>query len=275
MNYKKISEYITNWMSKYIEDNSIKGFVIGVSGGIDSAVTSTLCAKTGFPLLILEMPIRQGKDQVTNAKKHIEFLKSNFDNVRSIEIDLTPTFEVMEKSFMDTDDFSDNDMNKVDLSLANLRSRLRMSTLYSFATMNDFIVCGTGNKIEDFGIFYFTKYGDGASDINPIGDLMKSEVYKLGEELGIIGEILNAVPTDGLWDNSKSDEEHIGASYDELEWAMNYLDMKTSEAELSDRQEEVLRIFKRMNKAGQHKVNEIPLCIIPHELKRKNEENGE
>lgn len=268
MDYKRISEHIINWMSKYIEENSVKGFVIGVSGGIDSAVVSTLCAKTGYPLLIIEMPIRQGKDQVSNAKKHIKYLKNNFDNVRSIEIDLTPTFEIMEKSFMSTDDFSGDDTDKEDLSLANLRARLRMSTLYSFATMNDSIVCGTGNKIEDFGIFYFTKYGDGASDINPIGDLMKSEVYKLGEELGIIDEILNAVPTDGLWDNSKSDEDHIGASYDELEWAMNYLDMKTSETELSDRQGEVLRIFKRMNKAGQHKVSKIPLCIIPHELKR-------
>lgn len=268
MDYKRISEHIINWMSKYIEENSVKGFVIGVSGGIDSAVVSTLCAKTGYPLLIIEMPIRQGKDQVSNAEKHIKYLKNNFDNVRSIEIDLTPTFEIMEKSFMSTDDFSGDDTDKEDLSLANLRARLRMSTLYSFATMNDSIVCGTGNKIEDFGIFYFTKYGDGASDINPIGDLMKSEVYKLGEELGIIDEILNAVPTDGLWDNSKSDEDHIGASYDELEWAMNYLDMKTSETELSDRQGEVLRIFKRMNKAGQHKVSKIPLCIIPHELKR-------
>lgn len=268
MNYKGISDHITNWMSKYIEENSVKGFVIGVSGGIDSAVVSTLCAKTGYPLLIIEMPIRQGKDQVTNAEKHIEFLKKNFSNVRSIEIDLTPTFEVMERSFMDTDDFNDRDIDKQDLSLANLRSRLRMSTLYSFATMNDSIVCGTGNKIEDFGIFYFTKYGDGACDINPIGDLMKSEVYKLGKELGIINEILNAIPTDGLWDNSKSDEDHIGASYDELEWAMNYLNMKTSETELTERQGEVLEIFKRMNRAGQHKVKSIPLCTIPLELRK-------
>jgi NAD+ synthase len=272
MKYTQVADHITGWLREYVESNPIKGFVIGVSGGIDSAVASTLCARTGLPLLVVEMPIHQMEDQVTASKKHIEFLKENFDNVRSINVDLSSTFDNMEGSLKDTSDFNGEDTDKEGLSLANLRSRLRMTTLYSFATMNDSIVCGTGNKVEDYGVFFYTKYGDGGVDVSPIADLMKSEVYALGAELGLIDEVLNAVPTDGLWEGSPTDEDQLGASYDELEWAMEYLDTNptyssTDIAVLTPREREVLEVYNSRHRAGLHKSEPIPTCMIPNELK--------
>ncbi|CAG7581175.1 MAG: NH(3)-dependent NAD+ synthetase NadE [uncultured marine phage] len=266
MNYTGVADHITRWLKEYVESNPIKGFVIGVSGGIDSAVASTLCARTGLPLLVVEMPIHQMEDQVTTAKKHITFLKTNFDNVRSVEVNLTSTFDYFKNSLSETSDFDGTDENKEGLSLANLRSRLRMTTLYSLATMNDFIVCGTGNKVEDFGVFFYTKYGDGGVDVSPIADLMKSEVYALGAELGLIEEVLNAVPTDGLWEGSPTDEDQIGASYDELEWAMNFLE-SGEERNMSEREKEVMEIYQSRHKSGLHKSEEIPVCEIPNELR--------
>lgn len=273
MNYKGVVDHITGWLRNYVESNSIKGFVIGVSGGIDSAVTSTLCARTGLPLLVVEMPIHQMEDQVTTAKKHISFLKDNFDNVRSVEVNLSSTFDNIKESL----DLGDTE--KSNLALANTRSRLRMSTLYAFATMNDSIVCGTGNKVEDFGIKFFTKFGDGGIDISPIADLMKSEVYALGAELGLIEEVLNAVPTDGLWEGSPTDEEQIGATYDELEWAMQFTEKYKGTRKgnlivydretlnITDRQMEVLDIYNSRSITGQHKMEMPPVCKIPINLK--------
>jgi len=235
---------IASWLNHYIETAGLETFVIGVSGGIDSALTSTLAARTGKRTIVLSMPIHQGSDQLKRAHNHIEWLQSNFSNVESIEINLTQTFEQFKSLF-----------NKEDnLALANSRSRLRMVTLYQIATMNKGLVVGTGNKVEDFGVGFYTKYGDGGVDISPIADLMKSEVRELARELGINDEIIVAPPTDGLWGDDRTDEDQIGASYDELEWAMIFEGEPTT-----DREREVLEIYNRFNTQNKHKMVEIPV----------------
>lgn len=260
MKKKEVIEYIVNWLKEYCESSPVKGFVIGISGGIDSAVTSTLCAKTGKNVIVLSMPIRQHNAELSRATEHVEWLKKNFNNVSSHEIDLTAVFDEVEKTYpADVQDW---------LSMANTRSRLRMTTLYAFACHNKMLVTGTGNKIEDFGVGFFTKYGDGGVDLSPIADLMKSEVYSLGRELGIVDSILNAAPTDGLWADGRTDEDQIGATYDELEWAMKFLENPGEFTKLDDRQKKVLDIYERMHKASLHKINPIPVCVIPNNLKQ-------
>ena len=215
MNYpKKVSKHIINWIENYINKSGAKGIVVGVSGGVDSALTSTLCAETGHNILCLEMPIYQNKDQVSRSKKHIDWLMSKYPNVTSKQIELNDTFE----SFVNS--LPDNSSDKHELSLANTRSRLRMVTLYYSSALNHSIVAGTGNKVEDFGIGFYTKYGDGGVDISPIADLLKSEVFTLAKFHNIIDEIIEAEPNDGLWNDNRSDEEQIGASYEEIEDAM-------------------------------------------------------
>ena len=257
MNYPKISEHITNWLKSYCESAGLKGFVVGISGGIDSAVTSTLCAKTGLEVIVLSMPIHQKNAELGRAEKHISWLKKNYSNVSSLDIDLTQAFD----SFSDSmpipvqDDF---------LSLANARARLRMTTLYAVGQTHKLLVAGTGNKVEDFGVGFYTKYGDGGVDLSPIADLMKSDVYAVAAELDIISEIQNARPTDGLWEDGRTDEDQLGASYDELEWAMEF---SGEEGNLNKREKEVLKIYRRLNRINQHKMNPIPVCEIPDELK--------
>jgi NAD+ synthase len=255
-----IISYITNWLKEYHINSRTEGFVVGVSGGIDSAVTSSLCAKTGLRTLCVEMPIHQHPDQVNRAKKHIEALQRNFANVERVEVDLTQTFEVFKKAVPNA-----SNAPFLDLSLANTRARLRMTTLYYFAGLHRYLVAGTGNKVEDFGVGFYTKYGDGGVDVSPIADLMKSEVYALGKELNVIQEILTAAPTDGLFGDSRSDEDQLGASYDELEWAMMY--NKSTEKALSKREEEVLAIYNQLHRANKHKMIPIPVCEIPQNLK--------
>ena len=240
---------ISYWLNQYLTTNKLNTFVIGVSGGIDSAVTSTLCALTGKPTIVVSMPIHQAPNQLQRAHNHINWLKENFSNVSSIEYDLTPVFETF-KSLFDNDDL---------LALANSRARLRMTTLYQVAAENKGIVVGTGNKVEDFGVGFYTKYGDGGVDISPIADLMKSEVKQLAQQLGIINEIIIAPPTDGLWGDDRTDEDQIGASYEELEWAMNYSDNPLSTC--SARQREVLDIYYRFNKQNKHKMTPIPVFL--------------
>lgn len=260
MQTQKIINHICNWLKNYAENAKMRGFVVGISGGIDSAVVSTLVAKTGLKTLVIEMPIRQKFDQISRAKEHIDFLKNNFENVESLDIDLTPTFEIFEKSVNPLQqNYNDND-----LALANSRSRLRMTTLYYFGQIHRLLVTGTGNKIEDFGIGFFTKYGDGGVDISPIGDLTKTEVYQLAKELNIIESIQNAIPTDGLWDTERTDEQQIGATYPELEWAMENYENHIAE-DFQGREKEVFLIYDRLNKAMQHKINPIPVCEIPKE----------
>src|ERR1700757_184022 len=214
MKKKEIINHIVTWLNSYSNHSLTQGFVIGISGGIDSALTSTLCALTKKPVIVLNMPIRQHKAEFDRGAEHIEWLKKNFQNVTSELVDLTGIFEKVEADFPhNIQDF---------LTMANTRARLRMLTLYAFAGHHKMLVAGTGNKIEDFGVGFFTKYGDGGVDISPIADLVKSEVYKLAAELGVCDNILNARPTDGLFADGRTDEDSLGASYDELEWAMDF-----------------------------------------------------
>ncbi len=248
-------DYIVNWLRHYSEQSKTNGFVIGISGGIDSALTSTLCAKTGKPVVCLNMPIHQLKTEHDRGLEHIAWLKSNYSNVSSFDIELTDTLKSYAQALpSDIQDF---------LTMANTRSRIRMTTLYAFACNKKMLVAGTGNKVEDFGIGFYTKYGDGGVDVSPIADLMKSEVVALAKELGVVPSILSAKPTDGLFADGRSDEDQIGATYDELEWAMNYIERKDNKEALSERQQTVLNIYTSMNKANQHKIQPIPVCIIP------------
>ena len=261
MNNQAVIEYIVSWMADYVAKSSTKGFVVGVSGGIDSALTSTLAAKTGLQTMCLEMPSHQAPSQVTRARQHIETLESKYDNVSSQEIDLTPVFD----QFVAGLPAVANEEDRF-LTLANARARLRMTTLYYFAGLHNYIVAGTGNKVEDFGVGFYTKYGDGGVDISPIADLMKTEVFSLAKTVGVIEAIQVAKPTDGLWGDDRTDEDQIGASYPELEWAMQY-EASETDASLSDRQKEVLAIYTKLNRSNQHKMNPIPVCEIPDSLK--------
>ena len=254
---KKVSKHIINWINTYLENSEINGLVVGVSGGIDSALTSTLCAETGKKLICIEMPIKQEDAQISRAKKHIEWLKSKYSNVTSIIINLDSTYNTF------VDSLPNSESDKHDLSLANTRSRLRMVTLYYFAALNNFLVAGTGNKVEDFGIGFYTKYGDGGVDISPIADLLKSEVFELAKHHNIIDEIITAKPTDGLWNDNRTDEEQIGATYDELEKAM--IQESKSDINLSQREIEVMSIYKSFNSSNRHKMDPIPVCAIPKE----------
>ena len=259
MKTQKTIDHITQWMIDYLNKSGQNGFVIGVSGGVDSAVTSSLCANTGKPTLCVELPIHQHKEQVSRARKHIEHLEGRFANVSSVKIDLSNTFDTFKDSLPELEDQA-----LQDFSLANSRARLRMTTLYYFAGIHGYLVAGTGNKVEDFGVGFYTKYGDGGVDLSPIADLIKSEVYEVAKELSVIEDIQNAAPTDGLFGDSRTDEDQIGASYDELEWAM---DFDGDESELSDRENRVLEIFGKHNTANQHKMQPIPVCEIPDELR--------
>ena len=262
MNAEKVSHYIINWLKEYAINAKVNGYVVGVSGGIDSALTSTLCAKTGLPTLCVEMPIHQAESQVTRAEEHIAQLKKRFANVSSVRVNLTDTFEQF-KSVVPTTE----NQAKVDLSLANTRARLRMTTLYYLAGINGFLVAGTGNKVEDFGVGFYTKYGDGGVDVSPIADLMKSEVYELAAYLGVPNSIQTAAPTDGLFGDSRTDEDQLGASYDELEWAMKMQEKGKTVDDFTGRQQEVYAIYLRLNSINQHKMLPIPVCEIPDELK--------
>ena len=262
MKTEKVAEYIINWLKEYATNAKVNGFVVGVSGGIDSALTSTLCAKTGLPTLCVEMPIHQAASQVSRAEEHIAQLKKRFDNVSEVRVDLTSTFE----DFKSATPTIDNQA-KLDLSLANTRARLRMTTLYYLAGINSALVAGTGNKVEDFGVGFYTKYGDGGVDLSPIADLMKSEVFALAAYLGVPNSIQVAQPTDGLFGDSRTDEDQIGASYDELEWAMKMQDEGKTESNFSGREQEVFKIYIRLNTINQHKMIPIPVCEIPTELK--------
>ena len=262
MKIEKVADHIVGWLKEYATNAKVNGFVIGISGGIDSAVTSTLCAKTGFPILCVEMPIHQAENQVSRGREHIDKLKSEFSKVSSIEVNLTSTFD----TFKTVVPIIENEAT-LSLSLANTRARLRMTTLYYLAGLHGYLVAGTGNKVEDFGVGFFTKYGDGGVDLSPIADLMKSEVYQLAAYLGVPNSIQIAKPTDGLFGDSRTDEDQIGASYDELEWAMIEAERGKKLEDFSGRQKEVFLIFTSRNSANKHKMNPITVCDIPQELK--------
>lgn len=252
-----LASHISHWLGSYLKTAHAKGFVVGISGGIDSAVTSTLCALTGAPTICVTMPIRQTKAEFDRAGEHMQDLQSRFANVQLQTIDLTPSFETLSaalpaKAAVHT------------LAMANTRARLRMTTLYAVAQANQCLVAGTGNKVEDFGVGFYTKYGDGGVDLSPIADLMKTEVFALAKALGVVSSIQNAAPTDGLWEDGRSDEDQIGATYPELEWAMCF----TGDAStLTARQQEVLAIYNKYNRANAHKMQAIPVCEVPDHLK--------
>lgn len=265
MQAQKIENHIKNWLSNYTEKSKTSGFIVGISGGIDSALTSTLCALTGKKVMLLSMPIRQTKAEYARAMEHIEDLSNRFKNVSSLDINLTASFEQLER------DLPSSTVGN-HLAMANSRARLRMLTLYAVGQANGLLVAGTGNKVEDFGVGFYTKYGDGGVDISPIADLFKTEVFSLAKHVGVVQSILDAKPTDGLWEDGRSDEDQIGASYPELEWAMTQLENTSLEklkndTSLSERQQEVLTLYSNFNRANQHKMNPIPVCIIPEEFK--------
>lgn len=272
MNYQKVVNYLACRLREYLQGTSLKGFVVGVSGGVDSAVVSTLCAMTGLPTTVVSMPIHQDPDQVSRAMEHILWLMKKFPNVSKEEINLTQAFEIFKASIPPR--------NQTELLLANVRARLRMTALYSFGML----VTGTGNKIEDYGVFFYSKYGDGGVDISPIGDLKKTQVFKVAEYLDIIQSIRKAIPTDGLWGDNRSDEDQLGAKYPELEWAMDFcekegiltfddisrvliIDKIVPLDQVTARQREVLNIYMKWHLQGQHKMAMPPIFVIPEEFK--------
>ena len=236
--YLLLKNRIVTWIKDYAETNNIQSLVVGVSGGIDSAVVSTLCAETKLPTFPLGMPIHQDHEQESLSDSHLDKLKDRYDNVKTLKFDLTRTFETFKKTL--------NEYSHDELALANTRSRLRMVTLYQIAGKYNGIVVGTGNKVEDYGVGFYTKYGDGGVDIAPIADLYKTEVRELGGHLGVADGIIDAIPTDGLWDDKRTDEDQLGVSYALLEEAM-----ETGTGPGVD-------TLYRFNKANQHKMQPIP-----------------
>ena len=262
MHTEKVVDHIVNWLKDYATNAKVKGFVVGISGGIDSATTSTLCAKTGLDVLCIEMPIHQAPSHVSRAQEHIAQLKKRFPNVKDTRVDLTPVFEEFK-----TEVSLDGNHTTVDMALANTRARMRMTTLYYHAGILGLLVAGTGNKVEDFGVGFYTKYGDGGVDLSPIADLLKSEVYEIGEYLEVPDSIMKAPPSDGLFGDARSDEDQIGASYPELEWAMKMDDEGKTASDFKGRQKKVFEIYKRFNTMNKHKMIPIPICEIPIDLR--------
>jgi NAD+ synthase len=241
-------KYIQSWIKKYAKANKIETLVVGVSGGIDSAVVSTLCANTGLPTYVLSMPIKQSKATHSLSQAHGKWLTDRYSNVTFETIDLTPTFKQFEKCF-----------GKNALAEANSRSRLRMMTLYHAAQETHGIVVGTGNKVEDFGVGFFTKYGDGGVDISPIGDCWKTEVWAMGHELGILTEIITAAPTDGLWADGRTDEDQLGMTYPELETMMQ---MDAAGFDTAPKDRKKMKRYQELRARNLHKMQPIPVCKI-------------
>ena len=239
------AQFISNWIKNYTEmmPSKAKSLVIGISGGIDSSVSSTLSAMTGLKTIVLSMPIKQKSSQHDLSLKHQEWLVKNFNNVEAHIINLDKLFETFENSLSKFDS---------ELGLANSRARLRMTTLYQVAAANKGIVVGTGNKVEDFGVGFYTKYGDGGVDISPIADCNKTEVWEMGKSLNILKEIIEAAPTDGLWDDGRTDEGQLGLKYEELEEAMNNSNSVNREK------------YEKIRQMNLHKMQPIPVCKIPN-----------
>ena len=240
--YPQLKTDIKNWMTDYIKSSGMNCFVVGVSGGIDSAVASTLAAETEYPIFALGMPIHQKEEQETLSDAHLKWLSEKYSNVESHKVDLTNTFDTFKH---DLERYATDNH-----ALANTRSRLRMVTLYQFAGQYKGIVVGTGNKVEDYGVGFYTKYGDGGVDIAPIADLYKSEVWNLGKVLGVDSRIIEAKPTDGLWDDGRTDEDQLGATYSELEEAME------------TGQGSGLKVLEKYATMNAHKMNPIPTFTI-------------
>lgn len=253
--YDELEDRIVKWISDYcVTHPKIKSLVVGISGGIDSSVVSTLCALTGMPTYVVGMPINQLENQESLSDAHGKWLESKFNNVKFIKTDMSSVYD----SFLQTisNDIGENfATNK--LAQANTRSRLRMVTLYQVATTVNGIVVGTGNKVEDYGVGFYTKYGDGGIDIAPIADLYKTEVWMLGEHLGVDERIVSAPPTDGLWDDGRTDEDQIGTSYAMLEWVMEK-GLLEDPLFLNEEQTNAINVYQKFHMQNKHKMVEIP-----------------
>ena len=255
----KLHAQITKWIKTYAKTNKISTLVVGISGGIDSTVVSTLCARTGLPTIVVQMPIRQDKTLDNRSSKHAGWLLEHYpDNVTHMSLDLTPVFNSFEKKLEPLC----RDSDAQELAFANSRARLRMMTLYQIAQCHNGIVVGTGNKVEDFGVGFFTKYGDGGVDISPIGDCLKTEVWDMGRELGVLQEIIDAAPTDGLWNDSRTDEDQLGMTYPELEHAMaihNDDHCVYDPLALTKTEKAQLKKYRELRRRNLHKMEPIPV----------------
>ena len=255
MTPQKRAKFITKWIQSYAKKHKIDKLVVGISGGIDSAVVSTLCAETGVDTIVVSMPIHQRPEQHYLSDNHGKWLQGRYKNVTHVTVDLTKTFDAFKDNFKVLPNL---------LALANSRSRLRMACLYQIAQSHAGIVVGTGNKVEDFGVGFYTKYGDGGVDISPIGDCMKTEVWDMGRALAVDEDIINAAPTDGLWDDGRTDQDQLkGISYPELERAM--MQDTTGTKPEGKREREVLKQYREIRSKTQHKMQPIPVCMMPAE----------
>lgn len=241
---------ISTWIKKYCTDHQINSLIIGVSGGIDSALTSKLCAISNIKTYVVTLPIHQNTSQHNRAITHINWLSSEHQNIEHINKDLSNVYDEIILTI--------DGKEKRTLASANTRARLRMTALYHIAQNNNGIVVGTGNKVEDFGVGFFTKYGDGGVDISPIADLTKTDVRKMAKELGVSEEILVAAPTDGLWEDNRTDEDQIGATYEELEWCMDRISNPNKDL-LTKREKEVIKIYNTLHAKNLHKMKPIPV----------------
>ena len=268
MNSKQRIKKITSWISSYAKKNKINSLVVGISGGIDSSVVSTLCAMTGLPTIVVQMPIKQNKKLDNRSSLQATYLLSNYSNVTHMSMDLTSVFNAFDKKVMPFCNVEDDTLDTYKLASANSRSRLRMMTLYQIAQCHGGIVVGTGNKVEDFGVGFFTKYGDGGVDISPIGDCLKTEVWDMGREMKLPQEIIDAPPTDGLWDDDRTDEDQLGMTYPELERAMenDRLDRQNSyetiETSLPKDEKAQLKKYRSIRSRNLHKMEPIPVCKL-------------
>lgn len=250
IDYENLSSKIQDWIKNYVKQNDLKTLVVGVSGGIDSAVVSTLCAKTKLPTIVLNLPINSDLNNTRLSELHLTHLMNNFENVSGDTIDISSVFNDFKSKKIFIDRFNS------ELGFANTKSRLRMLTLYQIACSTKGIVVGTGNKVEDFGIGFFTKYGDGGVDISPIADLYKTEVRELGKFLGVDKEIIDAEPTDGLWEDNRKDEDQIGYKYEDLEWVMEY---GLNKENLTNKELSMLESYVYLHIKNKHKMGSIPI----------------
>ena len=259
MTSKQRIDYIVRWLRQYAESANVSAFVVGISGGIDSSVVSALCARTGIPTIVVQLPIRQNRRLNNLSSQQAGWLLEHYPNtVTHISLDLTQIFNAFDRKVspvcaQDNGDYTDT----AELAFANSRSRLRMMTLYQIAQSHNALVVGTGNRVEDFGVGFFTKYGDGGVDISPIGDCYKTEVWAMGAELGLLPEIVNAAPTDGLWEDGRSDEDQLGMTYPELERMMQ-IDLAGFEPAEEDRAK--MTRYRELNARNQHKMQPVPVC---------------
>jgi NAD+ synthase len=261
MNSKQRIKHITKWIRGYARSAKIDTLVVGISGGIDSSVVSALCAETGLPTIVVQMPIRQNKKLDDRSTMQAGWLQERYKNVTHISMDLTPVFTAFEKKVQPFCAPEQEPNPQEQLAFANSRARLRMMTLYQIAQSHSGIVVGTGNRVEDFGVGFFTKYGDGGVDISPIGDCMKTAVWDMGREFGLPQEIIDAEPTDGLWDDDRTDEGQLGMSYPELELAMQQAE---SDSGVDNKKEKLnLKKYQAIRARNLHKMEPIPVCIIP------------